>query len=145
LTKRRADHWGQTPAVEVRRFLLAVVTRITVKDDAIEILMSRRGLTDALLGTDVPDLPMLKAIARARDWYEKLTSGEVDSLQTIAKQTSLGKRYVSRIFQCAFLAPDIVEAILEGRQPPELTLERLRHPLPVSWTEQRRVLGFAKG
>jgi site-specific DNA recombinase len=189
--KRRADRWGQTPAVEIRRFLLAVVTRITVKDDGIEIVLSRRRLTDALLGTDVatrtqsaganensidgirldfdarlgrkgnelqlvltapgsdrptsePDLPMLKAICRARDWYEKLTSGEVDSLHTIAKQMGVGKRYVARIFQCAFLAPDIVEAILDGRQPPELTLERLRSPLPIAWAEQRRVLGFAK-
>ena len=91
-----------------------------------------------------PDLPMLKAIARARDWYEKLIAGEIDSLSTIAKRTGLGARYVSRIFQCAFLAPDIIEAILDGRQPPELTLERLRHPLPIAWDEQRRVLGFPK-
>lgn len=87
---------------------------------------------------------MLKAIARARSWYERLTSGEVDSLRTIARESGLGGRYVQRIFQCAFLAPDIVEAILNGRQPPELTLERFRHPLPIAWAEQRRVLGFAK-
>ena len=45
----------------------------------------------------------------------------------------------------AFLAPDIVEAIIEGRQPVELTaarLKRMRH-LPASWAEQRRFLGFA--
>lgn len=94
--------------------------------------------------TSEPDLSMLKAIARARDWYEKLTSGEVDSLHTIARQRGVGKRYVARIFQCAFLAPDIVEAILDGRQPPELTLDRLRNPLPIAWAEQRRVLGFVK-
>jgi len=87
---------------------------------------------------------MLKAIARARSWYESLVSREVDSLRTVAKRTGLGERYVRRIFQCAFLAPDIVEAILDGRQPPELTLERFRHPLPIAWDEQRRVLGFAK-
>jgi len=189
--KRRADRWGQTPTIDTRRFLLAVISRITVKDDGIEIVLCRRRLIDTLLGTDVstqtpsasannnsidgtrldietrlgrkgnelrlvlaapgsdgpisePDLPMLKAIARARDWYEKLTSGEVDSLHTIAKQTGVGKRYVARIFQCAFLAPDIVEAILDGRQPPELTLECLRNPLPIAWAEQRRVLGFGK-
>lgn len=189
--KRRADGWGQTPTIDTRRFLLAVISRVTVKDDGIEIVLSRRRLMDALLATDLstrtqpaaatensidgirldietrlgrkgnelrlvltgsgsdgpttePDIPMLKAVARARDWYEKLTSGEVDSLHTIARQLGVGKRYVARIFQCAVLAPDIVEAILDGRQPPELTLERLRHPLPIAWAEQRRVLGFAK-
>ena len=52
---------------------------------------------------------------------------------------------VTRILQLAFLAPDIVKAILEGRQPPELTafhLKRVRN-LPVSWADQRKMLGFA--
>ena len=91
-----------------------------------------------------PSLALLKAIARARSWYEKLTTGAVDSLHTIAKQTGLDERYVHRIFQCAYLAPDIVEAVLEGRQPPELTFERFRRPIPIDWDEQRRVLGFSR-
>jgi hypothetical protein len=43
------------------------------------------------------------------------------------------------------LAPDIVEAILDGRQPVELTVTRLKRvrDLPISWAEQRRILGFA--
>jgi len=51
-------------------------------------------------------------------------------------------RYVIRSFRFAFLAPDITEAILEGRQPPSLTVERLRDPIPYDWDEQRRLLGF---
>jgi len=48
--------------------------------------------------------------------------------------------YVRRIFSYAFLAPDIVEAILDGRQPQDLTLEKLRKKLPMSWAEQRTML-----
>jgi site-specific DNA recombinase len=50
---------------------------------------------------------------------------------------------VSRVLQCAFLAPDIVEAILDGRQPSNLSLERLTGSgLPLSWIVQRKQLGF---
>lgn len=65
-------------------------------------------------------------------------SGEVDSLRAIAEELRVTERYVSRIFRCAFLAPDIVEAILEGRQPPRLTVEKLRLNAPLLWTEQRK-------
>jgi len=57
------------------------------------------------------------------------------------------KGAVSRVLPIAYLAPDIVEAILEGRQPPELTAKRLRGlpEIPLAWAEQRRLLGFAPG
>ncbi|MCH8998147.1 MAG: hypothetical protein IID48_07745 [Proteobacteria bacterium] len=54
------------------------------------------------------------------------------------------ERYVSRILRLAFLAPDIVEAILDGYQPIDLELERLLKGIPVSWDEQRRVFGFSR-
>jgi hypothetical protein len=80
---------------------------------------------------------LLKALARARRWYEMLISGEAPSLQAIAKASGLDQRYVSRVARLAFLAPELVEAILEGRQPLELTLDTLFNPFPVNWAEQR--------
>jgi hypothetical protein len=85
---------------------------------------------------------LIRAIARARSWYEKLVSGKVKFLNEIAGETRLDKRYISRVLRYAFLAPDIVEAILEGRQPPELSLNKILHHLPTDWATQRRVLGF---
>ena len=85
---------------------------------------------------------MIKAVARGYAWYERLVSGEVDSLRAIAEELRVTERYVSRIFRCAFLAPDIVEAILEGRQPPQLTVEKLRLGAPLLWTEQRKSFRF---
>ncbi len=55
------------------------------------------------------------------------------------------ERHVSRIMRLAFLAPDIVEAILDGCQPADLELERLMKCIPVSWDAQRRALGFSRG
>jgi site-specific DNA recombinase len=79
-------------------------------------------------------------IARAHDWRDQLIAGEVSGPRSIAKQTGLDESYVRRILGLAFLAPDIVEIILNGRQPENLTLEKLRTKLPMSWVEQRRIL-----
>jgi site-specific DNA recombinase len=83
--------------------------------------------------------PLVKALARAHDWRDQLIAGEVSGPRSIAKQTGLDESYVRRILGLAFLAPDIVEIILNGRQPENLTLEKLRTKLPMSWVEQRRI------
>jgi site-specific DNA recombinase len=88
----------------------------------------------------VPSL--LKAVARGHQWHEWILNGEVSSKRGIAKRLGLTERYVGRVLECAFLAPDIVEAILDGRQPSDLTFQKLTCKLPLSWVEQREQLGF---
>ena len=83
---------------------------------------------------------LLRAIARAHDWREQLVTGQASGPRAIAKQTGLDESYVRRILDFAFLAPDIVESILDGRQPHHLTLEKLRIKLPMSWAEQRSTI-----
>lgn len=85
---------------------------------------------------------LIKAVARAHDWYGRVVRGELTGGRSIAQATGLDERYVRHIFRCAFLAPDIVESILDGRQPAEMTLENLRTHLPIEWAAQRRLLGF---
>ena len=88
----------------------------------------------------VPSL--LKAVVRGHDWRTQIIDGRVWGRRTLSKQTGLDERYVSRILQCAFLAPDIVEAILDERQPADFSIERLRTKLPLTWAEQRQRFGF---
>ncbi len=90
-----------------------------------------------------PNAALIKAIARAHVWKDKLLSGDAASIRVLAQEESLPERYVSRILRLAFLAPDIVEAVLDGHQPPDLDLDRLLKGVPLSWDQQRRVLGFA--
>jgi len=90
-----------------------------------------------------PVSSLLKAIARGRQWHDWIVSGEISSQREIARRMGLNERYVGRIMECAFLAPDIVEAILDGSQPASLTFQKLTQPLPSSWADQRRQLGFA--
>jgi site-specific DNA recombinase len=89
-----------------------------------------------------PVASLLKAVARGRGWYESVVAGEALGRRSIAKRLGLDERYVARILNCSFLAADIVEAIVDGRQPPDLTLENLRGRLPLNWVEQRKRLGF---
>jgi site-specific DNA recombinase len=89
-----------------------------------------------------PKSSLIKAIARARGWYEKVVQGEALDMRSLARQVGLTERYVGKVFGCAFLAPDIMESILEGRQPQDLNLDKLcEHALP-SWAEQREHFGF---
>ncbi len=87
-----------------------------------------------------PPQALLKAIARAHEWREQLISGQASGPRAIAKQAGLDESYVRRILGLAFLAPDIVEAVVKGCQPEDLTLEKLRKKLPMSWIDQRRLL-----
>jgi site-specific DNA recombinase len=89
----------------------------------------------------VPSL--LKVVARAHQWCEWIIAGKVWGGKSIAEKTGLDERYASQILECAFLAPDIVDAILDGRQPADLTWKRLTRHVPMNWVEQRKRLGFA--
>ena len=84
---------------------------------------------------------LIKAIARGRAWFEELASGRARSLQELAKRDGITRRYIRRLVGLAFLSPQLVEAIQQGRQPVELTATRLTElDLPLDWTEQRRLL-----
>ena len=74
-------------------------------------------------GTPVPSL--VKAIARARDWYERIVSGEVSTVRQLAQKTRLSSTYVKRMMDCATLSPQITEILLSGKHRPELTLQEL--------------------
>jgi len=92
------------------------------------------------------DTVLLKLIARAHCWFDDLISGRTTSMVEIGKREKVGKRYVSRVIRLAFLAPEIVEQIVNGCQPPELTAQSLlndRTELPLAWEAQHKVLGFS--
>ena len=71
--------------------------------------------------------------------------GRAQSVVEIAEREGVTDRYVRRLTRLAFLAPEIVEAIVAGNQPPELTAEALteRIDLPLVWTAQEQAVGIA--
>ena len=87
------------------------------------------------------DPALIKAIARGRAWFEELATGRARSLHELAQRDGITRRYIRRLVNLAFLSPQLVEAILQGRQPVELTATRLTElDLPLDWTEQHRLL-----
>jgi site-specific DNA recombinase len=112
--------------------------------------ITKRGIEQKLIiggGIMAPvprDEAMVKAVARAYFWFEDIRMRRVNDLSELAVREQLTRSYVQAHLPLAFLAPSIVGAILEGRQPPDLSLKQLmyRTDLSISWTAQRQQLGF---
>jgi hypothetical protein len=86
------------------------------------------------------DPALVKALARAHRWKRLLESGQYTSLGELAAAEKLDRGYLGRILQLTLLVPDLVEDILDGRQPAEMSLPRLLAGLEPSWHEQRQLL-----
>ena len=113
-----------------------------VKRNGSEKIIETPGNTRAI-PVQEPNPNLIRCIARANDWVTKLKTGEVGSVKAIADQTGMNPKYVARTLKAAFLAPDITEAILQGSQPPGLTVLDILTPFPLAWDEQRTHFGFA--
>lgn len=88
------------------------------------------------------DPVLLKAVSRGHRWFEALKAGKL--VPEIARKEGIQIGYVRRILQLAFLAPSIIEAIVNGTQPADLTTQKLVWTrLDHDWQKQRQQLGFA--
>ena len=90
-----------------------------------------------------PEEAMIRAVVRAHRWKRLLDERRYRSAGELAEAEGLTRSFVTRLLRLTLLAPDIVEAILDGRQPKALQLEDLTRSLPSAWSEQRQRL-FAK-
>ena len=90
------------------------------------------------------DPQLIKAIALGHRWFREIREERTTSLSELAERHGVDRADAGRIVRLAFLAPNIIEAILEGRQPRDLSFRRLKRlsKLPLSWAGQRDFLGF---
>jgi hypothetical protein len=79
------------------------------------------------------DSTLVKALARAFRWKRMLESGEFATITELAAREGIAPPYLTRVLRLSLLAPDIVELILHGRQPREMTVEALRERIRVDW------------
>ena len=87
-----------------------------------------------------PDANLVKALARAHEWFGRIVRGEANGISDIASAEGLCRTLVTRVLCLAFLAPEITKAILEGRQRRELTSKRLitgALKTPILWADQK--------
>jgi len=126
-------------------------------DDEIQILSmsvrlhrSGRGIRMLIEGTDPfatakPDARLVKLLIRARRFNAALVGSDGMPFAALAKRQGVSPSYFTRLLRLSYLAPDITAAILDGRQPHDLTADKLlaHSRLPLGWHEQRTVLGIA--
>jgi len=187
LAARAADigkRWPELPAARKRAVLTALIERIEVSVDQIDIRLRpqrlgalldvtapSQGATDdetellsvpvrlrragreirmVIDGTDPfatakPDARLIKLLLRARQFNATLAHGEGIPFVVLAQREGVSRSYFTRLVRLSYLSPDITQAILDGRQPRDLTAEKLleHSRLPLAWHDQRNVLGFA--
>ena len=103
------------------------------------------------LDGDVPDSPaavqtaVVQALGRAFSWADAIENGEFHSVSDLAGNLDVDNSYVARILKLTTLAPDIIEAILNGEEPSGLSLSRLIRTFPMDWDQQRALFGFTLG
>jgi ParB-like chromosome segregation protein Spo0J len=83
-----------------------------------------------------PDITLIKALARAYRWRQLLESGEFVTIAELAQREGIAVSYVTRVMRLTLLAPDLVEAILDGKQPKGITLPELMKPFQGAWRDQ---------
>ncbi|MBW6496568.1 MAG: hypothetical protein K0B16_18835 [Burkholderiaceae bacterium] len=108
-------------------------------------IVRRGGRKEIVLPQDAPmqrraDKTLVKALARAFRWKRMLDSGEFTTIAELAAREGIAPTYMSRVMRLTLLAPDVVEAILDGTQGPEVTLARLQEPFSPVWEFQLLVL-----
>ena len=84
------------------------------------------------------DNTLIKALARAFRWKRMLESGEFATIAELAEREGIAPSYMTRVLRLTLLAPDIIDAILDGKQGPGLTLARLMDGFPEEWEGQRQ-------
>ncbi len=91
---------------------------------------------------DIISDPLALAIAKGFLWQELIDNGTYSTMRELAEKIKLDVAYVARTIRLTLLAPDIIEAVMSGKRPLELTLERLSQKFPANWEEQRREWGL---
>ncbi|MER2634580.1 MAG: hypothetical protein ABTQ30_12065 [Rhizobiaceae bacterium] len=84
-----------------------------------------------------PDETLIRALVRAHRWKQMLEERRYQSAGELAEAEGVTRSFVNRLLRLTLLTPDIVEAILDGRQPKATQLEDLTRVMPSTWAEQR--------
>ena len=85
------------------------------------------------------DNALVKALARAFRWKRMLESGEFASISELAEKEGIAFTYMARLMRLSLLSPELVDAVMDGRQPAHITLANLMDPFPTDWKEQHRL------
>ncbi|MBF0094874.1 MAG: hypothetical protein HQL34_10065 [Alphaproteobacteria bacterium] len=109
-----------------------------------KLIIAPDGATDWAAPQPRIDDTLIKALARAWRWRGMIETGKVRTVRHLAEKEKISSSYLARILRLTLLAPDIIEAILDGRAPKGLSLADLMEPFPMEWEQQRARFWFVK-
>ena len=160
--KALAERWPCLAPADAKPYLNAFIRRVVIRPDGLTLeidpapalpiptVLKRAGMGMTLIipgahPNPTPDPSLIRLLLRAFAIQDRLAQHPDLTLQQIACADGVSASYVTRLLRLGCLAPDIVAAIIDGRQPPELTANRLMRDtrLPLTWPAQRARLGFA--
>lgn len=121
---------------------IAVTIPIRLKYDGHKTVIIQPEKADAELCEEEMS-PLQKALVQGFQYRDALENGEVVSVSELARRENQERAFLFRALSLVNLAPDIIETILNGTEPPTLTLSRLRRGFPDNWDEQRKFFGIA--
>ena len=127
---------GSRPSFDARTVTVRVPIAIRSRGGRKLVLAPDGAEITAATVTRHVDNAMVKAIARAFRWRDMLECGEYATIREIANAEKINESYVGRVLRMTLLAPEIIEAILQGRQPTGMQLNVLMRCSPIVWTEQ---------
>lgn len=112
---------------------------ITIK---VPFALRKRGDRKLVLAPDGAPVPpidstLVKAVGRAYRWQKMLETGQYATIKEIGRAEKINPSYVSRVLRLTLLAPDLVEALLQGRQNSTMSLHDVMKPFPIEWDRQR--------
>ena len=110
-----------------------------------KLIITPEGVAEAVAAPTNIDDTLVRTLVKAHRWRRRLESGKAKSITDLAEQEKMTIAYVAKLWPLTCLAPDIVAAILDGRQPRGLSVNRMLQTIPESWDEQRRLWEFPAG
>ena len=130
-----------TPSLREEPVILAVPARLSRAGMEIRMLIDA---TDPVAAVK-PDARLIKLLVRAHRFNTTLVQSDGAAFAALALREGVSRSYFTRVVRLSYLAPDITQAILDGRQPRDLTAQKLlaHSRLPLGWHDQRTALGFA--
>ena len=117
---------------------IKVTIPIRLKYDGCKTVIHQPEVEQAELDPETMS-PLQKAVIQGFQYRDMLESGKVATVSELAQKVKQGRAFLFRALSLVNLAPDIIEAILNGKEPSSLTLSKLRKGFPEDWTEQRKL------
>ena len=132
---------SKSPTVEINTLTIHIPVAFKRRGGR-KLILTPEGVPAPIAPPPAVDETMVKMLVKAHRWRRRIETGKARSITDLAEQENVTVPYVSRVLALTCLAPDIVAAILDGRQSRGLSINQILQNVPETWEGQRRLWEF---